>query len=62
MLLHNKIRDVAIGESVLVLATDPSTERDIPRFCYFLGHDLLAQERCDDEYRYLLRKRVDADE
>jgi tRNA 2-thiouridine synthesizing protein A len=56
MLLHNRIRDMAVGEILQVLATDPSTERDIPRFCTFLGHELLQQDRVDDQYRYLLRK------
>ena len=41
MLLHNKIRDIATGEVLEVLATDPSTTRDIPKFCNFLGHELL---------------------
>ena len=56
MLLHNAIRDMAAGETVQVLATDPSTARDIPRFCSFLGHELLEQEQFDDQFRYLLRK------
>lgn len=56
MLLHSRIRDIAEGETLQVRATDPSTERDIPRFCTFLGHELLKQEQVDDEYRYLLRK------
>ncbi|RLA46339.1 MAG: sulfurtransferase TusA [Gammaproteobacteria bacterium] len=56
MLLHNKIRDIAVGDTLQVLATDPSTERDIPRFCTFLGHDLLEQAEFDGNYRYLLRK------
>jgi tRNA 2-thiouridine synthesizing protein A len=56
MLLHNKIRDLAEGELLEVLATDPSTTRDIPRFCGFLGHELVLQEQDDKEYRYLIRK------
>ena len=40
MLLHNQIRDMNEGETVRVLATDPSTQRDIPKFCTFLGHEL----------------------
>ncbi len=56
MLLHNKIRDMADGEVLQVLATDPSTERDIPKFCRFLGHELLAQEEFEGNFRYLLRK------
>tara|TARA_R110001599_G_scaffold353795_2_gene597869 strand:- start:3847 stop:4083 length:237 start_codon:yes stop_codon:yes gene_type:complete len=56
MLLHNRIRDMVAGETVLVLATDPSTTRDIPKFCSFLGHPLLAQDERKGQYRYLLRK------
>ena len=56
MLLHNKIRDIAVGETLQVLATDPSTTRDIPKFCNFLGHELLQQDAFDGSYRYLLRK------
>ena len=59
MLLHNRIRDIAVGETLQVLATDPSTERDIPRFCLFLGHELLNQEQLDGQFRYLLRKQGD---
>ena len=57
MLLHNKVRDMAAGEVLEVLATDPSTQRDIPRFCQFLGHTLLSQDSSDDRYRYLIRKK-----
>lgn len=56
MLLHNRIRDIAVGETLLVLATDPSSTRDIPRFCRFLGHELLEQTELDGNYRYLLKK------
>mgnify|MGYP001159322047 CR=1 FL=1 len=56
MMLHNKISDVAAGQLIEVLATDPSTERDIPKFCNFLGHELVEQEQCGDEYIYLIRK------
>ena len=56
MLLHNRVRDMAVGEVLLVLATDPSTQRDIPKFCNFLGHELLAQETAEDLFQYWLRK------
>ena len=56
MLLHNKIRDMHAGETVLVVASDPSTQRDIPKFCAFLGHELLEQSELDGNYRYLLCK------
>lgn len=58
MMLHNKVRDMAAGELLEVVATDPSTTRDIPKFCRFLGHELVSQEAQPDagEYRYVIRK------
>ena len=56
MLLHKAIADVAVGEELRVLATDPTTERDIPQFCRFLGHELVSLHRDGDELVYLLRK------
>jgi tRNA 2-thiouridine synthesizing protein A len=61
MLLHNLIRDIATGEVIEILATDPSTQRDIPKFCSFLGHELLEQETIEGgSFRYLLKKQGDA--
>jgi len=57
MMLHNKIRDIAVGEVIEVWATDPATTRDIPKFCAFLGHELLAHEEKDGKYIYRLQKR-----
>jgi len=56
MLLHNSIRDMASGEVLEIIATDPSTTRDVPRFCMFLGHELLARSEQNDRYHYLIRK------
>ena len=58
MMLHNKIRDAGAGETVLVLASDPSTERDVPKFCKFLGHELISQTREGNEYHYLIKKKI----
>lgn len=56
MMLHRQIRSMKVGETVLVLATDPATQRDIPQFCEFLSHTLVAQAHQDDEYRYWVCK------
>jgi tRNA 2-thiouridine synthesizing protein A len=56
MLLHNAVRDIDSGDLLEVLATDPSTQRDIPRFCSFLGHELVETAECEGIYRYLIRK------
>lgn len=56
MMMHSKIRDIEAGQILQVLATDPSTQRDIPKFCMFLGHELLSEEQVDGQYHYLIRK------
>ena len=57
MMLHNIIRDMAPGDVVRVLATDPSTKRDIPKFCTYLEHQLLNQTEQDGRFVYLIAKR-----
>jgi tRNA 2-thiouridine synthesizing protein A len=56
MMLHNKIRDIEVGECLEIIATDPATERDIPKFCHFLGHSLLVHKDLGKTYRYVVRK------
>ena len=56
MLLHNKVREMTSGQVLQVLATDPSTQRDIPKFCTFLGHELIAQDADDERFFYYIRK------
>ena len=59
MMLHNKVRDLAGGGLLKVIATDPSTQRDIPKFCMFLGHELVAREEHAGTYLYWIRKKLD---
>lgn len=59
MLLHNKIRDMSPGDCLKLVATDPSTERDVPKFCAFLGHELLGQEQTETQYTYVIRKKAE---
>ncbi|WP_280546413.1 MULTISPECIES: sulfurtransferase TusA [unclassified Halomonas] len=55
MLMHNKVRDMHSGEVLKVIASDPATTRDIPKFCSFLGHELLHQQEDDGRYLYFIR-------
>ncbi len=59
MLLHNAIRDIDAGGLLRIIATDPSTTRDIPKFCLYLGHELVEESTQDDKYCYLVRKKAD---
>ena len=56
MMLHNKIRDINPGQVLEVIATDPSTVRDIPKFCNFLGHLLLEQAEREKTFVYYIQK------
>lgn len=56
MMLHSKMRDIGSGQILEIRATDPSTTRDIPKFCLFLGHDLLKQQEVDGVYFYWIKK------
>ena len=56
MLLHRHIGDVPVGGVLEVLATDPSTRRDVPKFCAFLGHELLSETEEEGVLIYRLRR------
>ncbi|MEN0035832.1 MAG: sulfurtransferase TusA [Cellvibrio sp.] len=56
MMLHKIMREAVSGNVIEVIATDPSTVRDIPKFCLFLGHELIEQKQADTHYFYYIRK------
>ena len=56
MMLHNAIRDAATGDVIEVHATDPSVNRDIPKFCSFLGHELVTQKQDGDVLMFWVKK------
>ena len=59
MMLHQYIRDLAPGGLLKVIATDPSTRRDIPKFCVFLDPELVGQQEEAGKYLYWIRKKQD---
>ena len=59
MMLHKAVREIQGGQIIEVIATDPSTTRDIPKFCNFLGHELLNQEEVGNTWVYLIQKKAD---
>lgn len=56
MMLHAAIRRAEAGETVFLIATDPSTQRDVANFCEFLGHNLLESTAEDGQFTYRVRK------
>lgn len=57
MMVRKTVRGMQTGETLLVIADDPATIRDIPGFCRFMEHDLIASQTEALPYRYLLRKK-----
>ena len=56
MLVRKNIRHMNEGEVLLILADDPATTRDIPSFCQFMEHTLLASETKDTPFKYWVKK------
>jgi tRNA 2-thiouridine synthesizing protein A len=56
MMVRLQIRKMAEGETLLVIADDHSTTRDIPSFCRFMQHTLLASAVAEKPYRYVIKK------
>ncbi len=57
MMLHVKVKEMVPGQVLRILATDPSTTRDIKKFCTFLGFEFLSG--AEDEkgvFEYLIKK------
>ncbi|MBH1971722.1 sulfurtransferase TusA [Moraxellaceae bacterium AER2_44_116] len=58
MMLHKVVRKMQSGELLAVQATDPSTQRDIPKFCQFLGHVLVKVDvLADGKFYYVIQKK-----
>ena len=56
MMIRLQIRKMQVGETLLIIADDPATTRDIPAFCRFMDHELVASEATTSPYRYLVKK------
>ena len=56
MMVRKTVRHMDDGQTLLIIADDPATTRDIPGFCRFMDHQLIAQETEQAPYRSLLRK------
>ncbi|KGJ96735.1 sulfurtransferase TusA [Colwellia psychrerythraea] len=56
MMVRLKIRKIASGETLLIKCDDPSTARDIPSFCRFMEHDLIAKQTDTQPFLYVIKK------
>ncbi|GIU44873.1 sulfurtransferase TusA [Shewanella algidipiscicola] len=56
MMVRKSVRNMNDGETLLVIADDPATTRDIPSFCEFMDHTLIASNTEAVPYQYLIKK------
>lgn len=57
MMFRNSLRNAPDHAVVRLIATDPSTLRDIPTMCRFMGHALIETLETDDEYQFVVSAR-----
>ena len=56
MMTRLKIRKIAVGETLLITADDPSTARDIPSLCRFMDHQLIWQQVGKMPFQFVIQK------
>jgi tRNA 2-thiouridine synthesizing protein A len=58
MMVRKTVRKLDDGQTLLIIADDPATVRDIPSFCQFMDHTLVASQTTQLPYQYLIKKGV----
>ncbi len=56
MMVRLTLRKMEAGQVLQILADDPSTKRDIPKFCIFMEHQLIDTKTDEMPYRYVIKK------
>lgn len=54
---NRMLRELAPGQTLKVLATDPAAEADFPAYCRQTGHTLVGSGREGDVLVFLIRKK-----
>jgi tRNA 2-thiouridine synthesizing protein A len=52
------LKDIAVGDTIRVMATDPGSVKDFDSFCRTTGNELLESNQNDGVYSFLIRKRA----
>ncbi|MBQ3818368.1 MAG: sulfurtransferase TusA family protein [Acetobacter sp.] len=57
---HRKLREMAPGERLHVLVTDPASLSDFQIFCRETGHTLIACNHQSGTFSFTIRRRVES--
>ena len=52
---QNKVKELAEGDTLELLCTDPGTLSDIPAWCRIHGHELVSTEQSADQITIIVR-------
>ena len=52
-----RLKAMAPGSVLRLIATDPAAAIDVPHFCAEQGHELLSHEKDQDRLVFLIRRR-----
>ncbi|MEE2982192.1 MAG: sulfurtransferase TusA family protein [Pseudomonadota bacterium] len=50
------MKDVPVGGTIEILATDPAADADFQAFCRATGHELVESSQGGEVYRFLIRR------
>lgn len=56
MIIRKIIRDMNIGQNLLIITNDFSTLRDIPFLCHFMKHKLISKFNKKFPFYFFLKK------
>lgn len=56
MMVRKTMRELAVGQVLLVIADDLATTRDIPSFCRHMDHELLSSQIECPPFYYWIKK------
>ena len=52
------IKEVAVGDTLKVLSTDPGSIKDMEAYCRATGNDLVESGQDGDTYTFLIRRKA----
>ena len=56
MLLHRAIHEASPGDVIELIATDPTAEKDVEKFCEYLNHELVSIKISDGLLEFKVKK------
>lgn len=54
--LAKAIKEIPVGDTIEAYATDPGVMADIPAWCRTTGNELVALERIDKQFHFVVRR------